>query len=78
MPKSVVRAESCIPGDGVKPESKARTTLVAEMQFESDSGTWTSPGPLHNLCLVFRILPPVFLILTPAILFAAAPHDLGW
>jgi len=30
MPKSVGGAEGCLLGDGVKPESKGRTTLVAE------------------------------------------------
>jgi len=34
MPKSVGEAEGCLPGDDVKPESKARTTLVAELRFE--------------------------------------------
>jgi len=78
MPKSVVGAEGCLLEDGVKPESKARMTLVAELWFESGSGLSTSAGPLHPLCPAFRMVLPVFLVLHLVILFAAAVDDSGW
>jgi len=78
MPKSVEGAEGCLVGDGVKLEAKARTTLVAELWFKSGSGSSMSAGPLRTLCLVFRMLLPVFLVLNLVILFAAAVDDLGW
>jgi len=53
MSNSVGGAEGCLLGDGVKLESKARTTLVAELQFESGSCLSMPPRPLHTLCLVF-------------------------
>ena len=77
MPKSVGGAEGCLLGDGVKPESKARTTLVAELGFESGSGSLRPARPLHTLCPVFRMLLPGFLVLNLVILFAAAADDSG-
>ena len=62
----------------MKPESKARMTLVSELQFESGSGSLTSAGPLRTLSPVFRMLLLVFLVLNLVILFAAAADDSGW
>jgi len=78
MPKLVGGAEDYLPEDGVKPESKARTALVAKLWFESDSGSLTSTRALRTLCPVFRIMLLVFLVLNQVILFAAAADDLGW
>ena len=62
----------------MKPEYKARMILVAELRFESDSGSSTSTGLLRTLCPVFPMLLPVFLVLNLLILFAAAADDSGW
>ena len=77
MPKSLGGAEGCVLEDGVKPECKARTTLVAEHRFESGSVSPTSAGPLHTLHLVFRMPLTVFLVLNLVILFAAAADEFG-
>ena len=78
MTRSVGGAEVCLLEDGVKPESKARTTLVAELQFESASGSSMSATPLRTLCPVFHMLLPVFLVLNLVILVVAAADDSGW
>jgi len=62
----------------VKPESKARTTLVAKLRLESGSGSSMFARPLHTHCPVFCILLLVFLELNLVILFAAAADDSGW
>ena len=77
MPKSVEGAEGCLLEDGVKPESKAGTTLVAELRFECGSGSFMSTAPLPTRCLVFGMLLAVFLVLNQVILFAAAADDWG-
>jgi len=46
MPKSVGGAEGCLLRDGVKPESQARMTLVAQLRFESGSSSSTLAGLL--------------------------------
>jgi len=62
----------------MKPESKAHTTLLAELRFESGSGSSTSAGLLCTLYAVFRMLLPVFLVLNLVILLAAAADNSGW
>jgi len=78
MPKAVGRAEGCLLGPGVKPESKAHTTLVAELWFETSSGSSTLATPLSTLCPVIRMLVPLFLVHNQMILHMAAEDDLGW
>jgi len=78
MPKSVGGAEGCLLGDGVKPESKARTTLVAELRFQCGFGSLTSAGLLCTLCPLIRMLLTVFLVLNLVIFFKAVAADLGW
>jgi len=75
MPKSVGGAEGCLLEDGVKPECKARTTLVAELRFYSRYISLTSVRLLRTLCPDFRMLLPVFLLLNLVILFGAAVDD---
>jgi len=50
MAKSVGEAEGCLLVDGVKPESKAQTTLVAELRFYYSSSSPRSAVPLRTLC----------------------------
>jgi len=75
---SVGEAEDCLLGDGLKAESKACTTLVANLRFESGSGSSTTARPLRTLCLVFRMLLLVFSVLNLVTLFAAGADNLGW
>jgi len=78
IPKPVGGADGRLLEDGAKPESKARTALVAERRLESRSCSATSTGPQHTLCPVFRMMLPVFLVLYQVILFVAVADNSAW